>query len=219
MPHIAALLLLSLVQHLCPETSRQRSILAAPTVGSAAGEDKKPGLVFEGISILFDDRVGEDLAGDAVDLRFGFGLAEFAVERKLEIFALAHIPQSLVAHLLQRALDGLALWIQDTLLERHINVSSHGCFNYTVGGNWPPARLSQSNRRRGFSLGAGERVAESVALQVVKLPVEIGQGTLKHFGASREASSSCRTRRRDSDRPSILRRSWAWSGVSVERER
>ena len=45
-----------------------------------------------------------------------------AIECELEILALAYLFQSLTSHFLERALDGLALRIQNALLERHRGV-------------------------------------------------------------------------------------------------
>ena len=82
--------------------------------------------IFQRKTKLFDNRIGKHLAGYARYLSLGFGPVKAAIERELKIFALADLLQSLVAHFLQRALDRFALRIQDTLLERDVNVSFHG---------------------------------------------------------------------------------------------
>src|SRR5579872_1219458 len=74
---------------------------------------------------FFNDRIGEHFASDALD----FGLRLFArkssVQRQLKIFSLAHTLQALVAHLLERALTGFALGVEDAFLQRYINVGCH----------------------------------------------------------------------------------------------
>src|SRR5580658_6458329 len=80
------------------------------------------GLVFEGAAILFDYRIGEHFPGNAFNLGLRLFAAQTAIEGKLEILALANIVHAFVAHFLQRALDSLALRIEDTLLERDVDV-------------------------------------------------------------------------------------------------
>src|ERR1700756_4150246 len=83
--------------------------------------------VFEGVAIFLNHRVGQDFAGNAIDFRLSFVPGEGTVEFEFEVLALAHVCQTFVAHLFQRAFDGLALWIEDALLERNINVGLHEC--------------------------------------------------------------------------------------------
>src|SRR6266496_1806773 len=73
-------------------------------------------LVFEGETKLLNHRVGQDIARDALDLTLRLIFGKTAVERDFEVFTLAHVLQSLVAHLIQSALDGLALGVENTLL-------------------------------------------------------------------------------------------------------
>ena len=47
-------------------------------------------------------------------------------KRQFEILSLPHILQSLITHFLKRTLDGLALRIQNALLQRNVHVSFHG---------------------------------------------------------------------------------------------
>src|SRR5205085_2510895 len=83
-------------------------------------------LVFEGVAILFNDRVGQNLARNALDFRLSVGFGETAIQTDLEVLSLPNALQPLKAHFVQRALDSLALRIQDTFFERDVNVGSHG---------------------------------------------------------------------------------------------
>ena len=60
-----------------------------------------------------------------------FFAAQPAIERELEILSLANFFQAFVAHLLERTVDGFALGIENTFLERNVNVGFHGGLNYT----------------------------------------------------------------------------------------
>ena len=77
---------------------------------------------------FFDDRVGEDIFGDALDLRFGL-LAVEAVEIEDEEFALADVADARVAERGEGALDGLALGIEDGRFQHDPDVGFHGCRN------------------------------------------------------------------------------------------
>ncbi len=65
-------------------------------------------------------------------MRSDFGLrlgpGESAIQGEFEILALADVLQTLVAHFLESTLDGLALRIQNALLQRDVDVSFHGGF-------------------------------------------------------------------------------------------
>src|ERR1700677_3910609 len=69
---------------------------------------------FEAEGKLLDDRVGEDLAGDALDFELGPGRigGEGVVEGELEVFSLADVGHAVVLHAAERAGDGLALGIE-----------------------------------------------------------------------------------------------------------
>jgi hypothetical protein len=73
------------------------------------------GLVLEGETILFNDRIGQDFFGDPLYFRLRIGFIQ-AVERDLEEFPLANRPQALVSHLVQGSLNGLALGVEHALL-------------------------------------------------------------------------------------------------------
>src|SRR5579863_8101065 len=74
---------------------------------------------------FFNHWVGQNFAGDAFDLRLRLFARQSPVQRELKIFSLAHALQALVAHLLERALNGFALRIENTLLQRDVNVGCH----------------------------------------------------------------------------------------------
>ena len=82
---------------------------------------------FEAEGELFDDRVGEDLAGDALDLGLGMGgiTGEGVVEGELEVLALADVGDAVVLHAAERAGDGLALSVEHGPLQRDVNMRLH----------------------------------------------------------------------------------------------
>ena len=82
-------------------------------------------LFLNAVRIFFDDGVGEDLAGDALDLVAGGFRGEPVGERKGEVFALADGGYVRVADFAQGILDGLALGVQDLCLERDIDMCLH----------------------------------------------------------------------------------------------
>jgi len=75
--------------------------------------------------VFLNHRIGQNFPRDAFDLGLRLGLAQVAVQRELEIFPLPNIAEALVAHLFQRALDGFALRVQDTLFERDVDIGFH----------------------------------------------------------------------------------------------
>src|SRR5581483_10997085 len=83
---------------------------------SRRGRDRVSSLVFQRESVFLDDRVGQYFAGDPFHFRLGLRLGQAAVQADLEVFSLPDALQSFVAHLVQRALDRLALRIQNALL-------------------------------------------------------------------------------------------------------
>ena len=82
---------------------------------------------FEAVGELFDDGVGEDFAGDALDFGGGgFFVGEGGVEGEEEVLALADVGYAGVVHAAERLGDGLALGVEDGTLEGDINVGIHG---------------------------------------------------------------------------------------------
>ena len=73
---------------------------------------------------LLDDRIGENVFRDALDLLRGFFAAE-AVEFKDEEFSLAHAVNAGIAEGRKRALDGLSLGIEDRGLRHDPDVCFH----------------------------------------------------------------------------------------------
>ena len=57
-----------------------------------------------------------------------------ALQRDLEVLALAHVAHALVTHFVERAVDGLALRIENSLLQRDVNVGFHGWNDYKSRG-------------------------------------------------------------------------------------
>ncbi len=62
---------------------------------------------------VFDDGVGEDLAGDAFDFGVGGGWIEAVFEGEEEVFALADVGDAAVVHAAERSGYGLALGVED----------------------------------------------------------------------------------------------------------
>jgi hypothetical protein len=83
-------------------------------------------LVCERATKLFNDRIGEYFASDAFDFRLRLLAVEGGIQGELEIFSLADFFKALITHLLESAMDGLALGIEHSLLERNVDVGGHG---------------------------------------------------------------------------------------------
>src|SRR5271169_4006269 len=73
-------------------------------------------LVFQREAVFLDHRVGQYLAGDALDFGIRLLAAKACVEVDLEVLALAQIADAAITHLLQCAVNGFALRIEHTLL-------------------------------------------------------------------------------------------------------
>ena len=73
---------------------------------------------------LFNHRIREDLARHALDLALGRRFVH-SVEGDLEVLALPDIGDPLISHLAERTVNGLALGIENGLLERDVNVGFH----------------------------------------------------------------------------------------------
>ena len=84
-------------------------------------------LGFEAEGELFDDGVGEHLAGDALDFELGLGWigGESVVEGEEEIFALADVGYAFVVHATERAGYGLALGVEHGALEGDVHMGLH----------------------------------------------------------------------------------------------
>ena len=82
-------------------------------------------LFLNAVCKFFDDGVGKNLAGDALDLVAGGFGGQPIGERQGEIFALSDRGYIRVADFAQGILDGLALGVQDRCLERDIDMCLH----------------------------------------------------------------------------------------------
>jgi len=91
------------------------------TNGAGAGR----GLFLYAVRELFDDRVGENLAGDALHIGAGRLKRKAIGERNREILALAHRSDIREPDLAQGILDGLALRIQNRSLQRDVDMRLH----------------------------------------------------------------------------------------------
>ena len=80
---------------------------------------------FEAEGIFLDDGIGEDFARDAIDLGVGVGLGERRSEAKDEVFALADVVDTLIAHAGESLGDGFSLGVEDGALQRDIDMSLH----------------------------------------------------------------------------------------------
>src|ERR1700758_4386778 len=84
----------------------------------------KSWLVHDLEAVFLDDRIGEDLLGDFLQLLLGF-VARPAVEIEDEKFALAYVGNGSVAEPGKCVLDGLTLRIENGALRHDPNVSFH----------------------------------------------------------------------------------------------
>jgi hypothetical protein len=82
-------------------------------------------LVFEMKGKFLDDRIGEDFAGNALNLGTGCSGIELAPKLYDKVFALTDIFDSLVLHLHQCVVNSLSLRIEDSLLECYVDMSLH----------------------------------------------------------------------------------------------
>lgn len=85
-----------------PDTSRRR-----------AGWER---LILDVVGEFFDDGIGEDFAGDALDLGAGFFGGERVGQSEGEVLALTDGGDAGEADLAQSVVDGLALRIEDRCL-------------------------------------------------------------------------------------------------------
>ena len=82
-------------------------------------------LVLNAVRELFDYRVGEDFAGDALNLSFGIGGRQAICQRKGEILALADCFNLRESDLAEGIVYGLTLRIEDRGLQRNVDMSLH----------------------------------------------------------------------------------------------
>src|SRR5579864_1122966 len=104
---------------------RNNTFLANVTDDATHFRPRRPGLFSQRETELFDDRIGQDLAGDTFDFGLGLFPTQASVQRELEILSLPDALQALAAHLLERAVNRFALGVENTLLERNVDVGCH----------------------------------------------------------------------------------------------
>ena len=83
------------------------------------------GLGFEAVGELFDNGVGEDFAGDALDFGVGGGFFLACFEGEEEVFALADVVDAAVFHAAESVGYGLALGVEHSALESDIDMGLH----------------------------------------------------------------------------------------------
>ena len=83
------------------------------------------GLVDDFEAVFFDDRIGEDFFGDALELLLSF-VAAPAVEIQDEEFSLSDVFHGGVTEPRESVMDGLALRIEDGALGHNPDVCFHG---------------------------------------------------------------------------------------------
>jgi hypothetical protein len=94
--------------------------------------------------ILFDDRIGKDFFGDALELLLGLVPAP-AVQIKDKELTLANIFHLRITQPGKGVLDGLTLWIKYGALWHDPNMCLHGR-EYSIG-SLPLAELSEASKR------------------------------------------------------------------------
>ena len=85
----------------------------------------RPFLLGQREAKFFNYGIGQHFSGNALDLGLCFIAREASVQRELKILSLAHGLETLVTHLLERALNSLALGVENAFLERDVDVSCH----------------------------------------------------------------------------------------------
>jgi hypothetical protein len=81
--------------------------------------------IFQAKSEFFDDRVGEDFARNAGDLSLSGHRVETILEGKEKVLPLAHVRDAGVLHPPECPGNRLALRIQNSSLQRYIDMSLH----------------------------------------------------------------------------------------------
>ena len=75
---------------------------------------------------FFNHRIGEHVFGDSLHLGLCGVFVQAAIQVQFKEFALAHRPYAFITHFFKRAVNGLALRIEDGGLEHNCDVSLHG---------------------------------------------------------------------------------------------
>jgi len=77
------------------------------------------------IRVLFNHRVDQNFARNAFHFRLRFGQRQRITQRDLEVLSLSNLFNTLILHLAQSAVNGLALRVQDGGAERNVDVCLH----------------------------------------------------------------------------------------------
>src|SRR5215831_16117055 len=96
-----------------------------PTMPHMTDPLRRLDLFSEAETEFFDDGIRQNLAGNPFDFCLRLFARQNTIEGEFEIFSLPHAFQALVAHFLQRAVDGFTLRIENALLERNVNAGCH----------------------------------------------------------------------------------------------
>jgi hypothetical protein len=110
------------------------------------GENENPTELFHDlVAEFFDDRVREDVFGDAFDQLAGVFLGK-TIQTNDEKFALADVLDFVIPKRRKSALNRLPLWIEHRGFEHDPNVSLHP-ENYSKPADFAAARNSSCKRR------------------------------------------------------------------------
>ena len=85
----------------------------------------QPRLFLNAIRVLFYNGVGQDFAGDPLNLLTRGRCRKALIQREGEVFALADGSDIAKPYLAQSIVDGLALRVQDRCLQRDIDMCLH----------------------------------------------------------------------------------------------
>src|ERR1700753_2327146 len=78
----------------------------------------RPDLPLQGEAIFLNHRIRKHFPGNAIHLRLRLLAADTVVQRDFEVLALAQLVDAAVTHLLERAVNGFTLRVENTFLER-----------------------------------------------------------------------------------------------------
>jgi hypothetical protein len=87
--------------------------------------DSRELLLSQGETVLFNDGIGQDFAGDPFNFRLCLVARQATVQSQLEIFPLPNAVQAPVPHFLQSPMNRFALGIEDAFLEGDVHVGCH----------------------------------------------------------------------------------------------
>jgi len=96
---------------------------------SRYARDFRKELFLNPIRKFLNHRIGEHFFGNPLDFSLGGVFVQAAIQVQFKKLALAHCVHAFIAHLLERAVNGLALRIKDGGLEHDCDVCLHGDHN------------------------------------------------------------------------------------------